>query len=159
MRHRLKDKCAKEIQGDTSDYIFAQVADKFNTEELTFSFSMKRPQMPTSENESMLSDYGYLNVFRPHILELIHRHQKDSHFVIYSFADALAVYHHIILIEMYYNLVYRLHPDRNQQNGKNRIGDFKYFRVITKLWTVVDGAVPFKSLSTVRKVAGSMRSF
>lgn len=152
MRNSPRNKYLKEMKVSRSEYLFAQIADKFNAEDL--AFSMNRPQSSIFMNESVIPNYGYLNVFRPHILELIYRNRMDAYFVIYSLAEALAVYHHVILIEMYYNLVYRLHPDRNEKSEKYRIGDFKFFRVISALWTVTEGSVPSKSLSTVRTVVG-----
>ena len=92
---------------------------------------------------------GYLVTYRQFLLHLIDTHRRSTNFVIYSLADITHVIRHIILIEMFFNFVYRFHS----------VEKFEFSYVIARLRDKSEHILDKKSLATVTHVIGDLSHF
>ena len=139
-------------QVNSIDNLYAQIADEYNAENLTFGIK------ETYINNTFHEDRIYFDsvIFRPNVLDLIHKYFKESQFVIYSLAEASWVIPSVVLIEIYYNFVYRLRPDR-YRHFYGRTGYFTFHRVITQMIDKHGRTINGKSLATARTLIGSFQ--
>lgn len=108
-------------QAHLVETLYDQIAHYFNADNLAFGLQ-----------KSLSRDCIHFDtiVYRPYTLEFIHRFREDSEFIIYSLAEPQNVIPHVIQLEMYYNLVFRLQPTRHR-HSYGKTGDFRFLRVIT----------------------------
>lgn len=148
--------------------LYDQIAHYYNAKDLTFGLKQRFGYHSRRRCKNCV--HFDTVIYRPHVLDLIHRFRADSEFVIYSLAERQDVIPHVIQLEMYYNLVFRIRSKRNQ-HSYGKTGDFKFLRVISelhynsssfpensyslrenKLYNKRGGVIHMKSLSIVRSL-------